>query len=183
MLESKHQFKFFQLSDLVMVSKSYILSNLKELDVLYNQARTQKKKLYYSKLAMLELCGWIEESMDDIVKKCAGRVLKVEKNKKYVADIIKKTSGFGYDEHFRKMLISVVGLILMEKIEKRVDLSKYDPFIAALNNLKSARNREAHTHLKGVTRSVDSPSLTRRNFEYVYEGLKEFEIKLKELNL
>jgi cystathionine beta-lyase family protein involved in aluminum resistance len=166
-----------------MVSKSYIYSNLKQLDVLYNQARTQKEKLYYSKLAMLELCGWIEESMDDIIKKCANRVLKVEKNKKYVADIIKKTNGFGYDEHFRRMLISVVGLVSIEKIEKKVDPSKYCQFTAALNNLKSARNREAHTHLKGTTRIVDSPSLTIGNFQHVYEGLKEFETKLKELNL
>lgn len=152
------------------------------MDRLYNSAGTQKEKLYYSKLAMLELCGWIEESMDDIVEKCAHRVLKKSSNKTYVAkNIIRPTYGFEYEKHFRKMLMSVIGLKLIEKLENKVDAVKHTIFTAELNNLKAARNKEAHTHLKGVTRTVDAPSVTITRFHSVYEGLKDIENTLKRL--
>lgn len=167
-----------------MISRSYIESNLKQLDQLYNTAGTQKKKLYYSKLAMLELCGWIEESMDDVVQKCANRVLKNRRNKNYITNkVIKPTYGFEYERHFKKMLISVVGLMSIEKVEAKVDPQKYARFTSALGSLKAARNREAHTHLKGVMRTVDAPSVTLQYFINVYEGLIDLESQLKLMKL
>lgn len=165
-----------------MVARSYIENNLRQLNQLYIMAANQKKELYYSKLAVLELCGWIEESMDNLVQKCANRVLKQQNNKDYIAkSIIKPTYGFEYEKHFKKMLISVVGLMTIEKVEAKVDPVKYARLKSALGNLKIARDKEAHTHLKGVTRTVDSPSVTLSNFIHVYEGLKDFEDNLKEL--
>ena len=58
-----------------MIARSYILTNLKTLDRKYNRATSTRDSLFYSKLAILELCGWIEESMDDIVLRCACRHL------------------------------------------------------------------------------------------------------------
>lgn len=165
-----------------MVARSYIENNLRQLNQLYIMAANQKKELYYSKLAVLELCGWIEESMDNLVQKCANRVLKQQNNKDYIAkNIIKPTYGFEYEKHFKKMLISVVGLMTIEKVEAKVDPVKYTRLKSALGNLKIARDKEAHTHLKGVTRTVDSPSVTLNNFIHVYEGLKDFEENLKQL--
>jgi len=169
---------------LIMIARSYIESNLKQLDKLYNKAGTQKKELYYSKLAMLEMCGWIEESMDDIVQMCANRVLKQRQNKSYITKkVIKPTYGFEYDRHFKKMLIHVVGLMSIERVENKVDQLKYARLTSALGSLKEVRNKEAHTHLKGVTRRVDAPSVTLQYFTYVYEGLKEIEDVLKSLKL
>lgn len=120
--------------------------------------------------------------MDNLVQKCANRVLKQQNNKDYIAkSIIKPTYGFEYEKHFKKMLISVVGLMTIEKVEAKVDPVKYARLKSALGNLKIARDKEAHTHLKGVTRTVDSPSVTLSNFIHVYEGLKDFEDNLKEL--
>jgi hypothetical protein len=166
-----------------MIARSYIESNLKQLDKLYNDAVTPKSKLYYSKLAMLELCGWIEESMDDIVQKCANRLLQVQAKKNYIADqIIGQTYGFEYKKHFMKMLSFVVGLINIEKLEAKLDPLKNARLVSALGTLKVARNREAHTHLKGVTRQVDSPSITINLFNHVFNGLKDIELNLKELS-
>ncbi|MGI2170602.1 hypothetical protein ACROAE_10440 [Shewanella sp. MF05960] len=166
-----------------MIARSYIESNLKQLDKLYLNAITLKSKLYYSKLAMLELCGWIEESMDDIVQKCANRSLKSQANKNYIAtQIIKPTYGFEYKKHFMKMLTYVVGLINIEKLEDKLDPLKKARLESALGTLKSARNREAHTHLKGVTRQVDAPSITINLFNHVFDGLKDIELHLKELS-
>ena len=167
-----------------MIAKSYIKSNLKQLDRLYGSAGTQKKELYYSKLAMLELCGWLEESMDDVVQKCANRVLREVRNRNYVAEkIVKPTYGFEYEKHFRKMLISVVGLLTIEKVEAKVDPVVYARFTSALGNLKVARNKEAHTHIKGVMRTIDAPSVTLRNFQYAYDGLKAFDSQLRAMGL
>ena len=66
-----------------MIARSYIKSTLEELDKLYNQASSQKKAIYFSKLALMELCGWIEESLDNIVIMHANRNLKDPHNKSY----------------------------------------------------------------------------------------------------
>lgn len=165
-----------------MIARSYIESNLKQLNRLYLEANTQKSKLYYSKLAMLELCGWIEESMDNIVQMCANRELTLQASKNYIANqIVKPTYGFEYKKHFMKMLSYVIGLINIEKLENKLDSIKKARLESALGTLKSARNREAHTHLKGVTRQVDSPSITINLFDNVFEGLKDIEVNLKGL--
>jgi len=166
-----------------MIARSYIESNLKQLDKLYLNAVTPKSKLYYSKLAMLELCGWIEESMDDIVQKSANRLLRSQASKNYITNtIINPTYGFEYKKHFMKMLSYVVGLINVEKLEDKLDPLKKARLESALGTLKVARNREAHTHLKGVTRQVDAPSITISLFNHVFDGLKDIELNLKELS-
>ena len=59
-----------------MIAISYIDKTLKELDKLYNQSTSQKKAIYFSKLALIELCGWIEETLDDIILRHSYRHLK-----------------------------------------------------------------------------------------------------------
>ncbi|HDZ9227140.1 TPA: hypothetical protein RUZ93_003490 [Vibrio cholerae] len=167
-----------------MIAKSYIENNLKQLNKLYNNANTQKKKLYYSKLAMLELCGWIEESMDDIAIRCANRILNEVPNKVFVMkSVVKPIYGFEYQGHFRKMLMQIIGLVNIEKLERSVDPNKYTQLISTLGMLKVSRNNEAHTHIKGVARTIDAPSLTLHRFYLVYEGLKNFEVELKAMNM
>ncbi|PAS01616.1 endoribonuclease [Vibrio cholerae] len=167
-----------------MIAKSYIEGNLKQLNRLYNDAGTQKKELYYSKLAMLELCGWIEESMDDIAIRCANRILKEGENKTFVKNnVVKPIYGFEYKVHFRKMLMQIIGLVNMEKLERSVDPRKYAQLTSTLGALKVSRNNEAHTHIKGVARTIDAPSVTLHRFYLVYEGLKDFEAELKAMNM
>jgi len=55
-----------------MITKSYLFKTLNWLDQLYNDPTADNQKTSsYSKLALIELCGWIEETMDDIVLRCA----------------------------------------------------------------------------------------------------------------
>ena len=64
-----------------MVAKNSILpGNLRSLDYRYRRAHSAlKEALFCSKLAILELCGWIEESMDDMVRRCATEALERSK--------------------------------------------------------------------------------------------------------
>ena len=81
-----------------MIVKARIFKGLKTLDALYKRSSHPLHALYYSKIAILELCGWIEESMDDIIKKCAKRKLNRTDNLQYIRkDVVKRTFGFEYD--------------------------------------------------------------------------------------
>ena len=163
-----------------MIVRKHIENNLKQLNKLYLETTDYKKKLYYSKLAMLELCGWIEESMDNIIQMCANRLLKLPATKTHVQkQVIDRNYGFEYKKHFIKMLSSVIGFMNIERLEKKLDTSKNARLLSALGTLKTIRHAQAHTHLKGVTRHVDSPSITLNLFSQVFDGLKDIEVKLK----
>ncbi|MDP2151711.1 hypothetical protein [Parvibaculum sp.] len=149
---------------------------MKQLDVRFRKAKTPKQNLYYSKIAILELCGWIELSQDDLLRRVTRKKLSSQKNlEAFEVDVIKKNSGFGYPHHFRKMLIHAVGLINVEKIELNVDQQKKAAFEAELNTLWITRNSLAHTYIKGTASAIDAPSMTIARFAKVYNGIKEFE--------
>ena len=171
-----------------MITKSHLLKNLNELDKLYNGATNKendKQAIYYSKLALLELCGWIEESMDDIIMQYANSKLKDTNNKKYVEKkIIRPNHVFLYNEDkgFREMLVKTIGIIQLEKLEIKLEKQGIVTKLkSALEKIIEQRNEVAHTFLKGVTRTYDAPSVTRENFLEIYELLKLFEIEIKQL--
>ncbi len=119
--------------------------------------------------------------MDDVILRCAKRHLKNQNNLEFVRkQIVAKTYGFDYEQHFRKMLIQLLGVIVVERIEKRVDPGRHLKLTATLQVLKKTRNTEAHTHLKGVTKHINAPSLTLGQLEALYGGLKEFESILRQ---
>lgn len=174
-------FNYFQLiSVLVVIARSYIESNLRKLDRMYISAKTPKESLYYAKLAILELCGWIEESMDDVILGCARRHLRVSANRSHLEnDVVKNNYGFEYKKHFRNMLIQLIGLVNVEKMERSIDPLKFDRLKSTLGSLKGARNPEAHTHIKNATRRINAPSVTLAQFPAIYDGLKEIDNYLR----
>lgn len=165
-----------------MIAKTYILQNLSTIERLYAKSRPQRETLMFSKLAILELCGWIEESMDSIINVTLLKKLREERNKKCLRGHIKRQSGFDYKDNFRKMLIEAVGLIRVEKLERQINQTKFTKMCAALDTLKTRRNDEAHTYLR-ITRMLDAPSVTRSHFQDVYDGLKSIEALLKRMKI
>ena len=155
-----------------MVTLEYIVPGLQALDAAYNDAASDDDAERFAKLAIIELCGWIEESMDALVLRCAKRRLEVARNLKICEkDIIARTYGFDYDKHFRAMLIRLVGLITVERLENQVDQAKHITMKSTLGSLRVVRDSVAHTHLKGTTRRLDAPSHAIRSFRLVYDGL------------
>lgn len=164
-----------------MIAKSYIESTLKELDKLYNDASSQKKAIYFSKLAVIELCGWIEETVDDIVLRHSNRKLKNIDNKKYYIDkVIKNNYGFQYLQNIRPMLINLIGLIGVEKLENELEKTAQITLLKNnLGNLKVSRNEAAHTHLKGITRTYNAPSKTIGDFNRIFNVLEMLDSELR----
>jgi len=167
-----------------MITKGYIDGTLRALDAAYATAVTPDDAQRYAKLAIIELCGWIEESMDGLILRCSKRHLKHQPNQAYCEGrIIRTTYGFDYEVHFRFMLIRLVGLINVEKLEQQVNQPKYIQMTAALSFLKTLRDVEAHTHLKGTTRTLTAPSVIIGKFQPVYDGLMEFDQAMRRISL
>ncbi|KQW27879.1 hypothetical protein ASE36_15490 [Rhizobium sp. Root274] len=166
-----------------MVVKKYIEENLKHLDQAYRKEADGKKATYYSKLAILELCGWIELSMDSLVLDHCARKVKLPSNVKLVETNVNKTYGFDYEQHFRKMLIHLIGIPACEQIERTIDVAAKTKLEAQLSSLKKVRNGLAHTYIKGTPKanSIDAPSVTRARLVDIYDGLKAFQKALNSL--
>jgi hypothetical protein len=164
-----------------MIAVSYISHTLNELDKLYNSSSSQKKAIYFSKLALIELCGWIEEAIDDMILRHSSRHLKDPKNILYCKEIIvMPTYGFQYKKNIRPMLISLIGLIEVEKLEKELEkTSKISLLKGHLGNIKESRNIAAHTHLKGVTRVFNAPSRTIGDFNRIKIILENIDKELR----
>src|SRR5262245_4028503 len=121
-----------------MLSKAEIESNLSELNKAYNDH--PEYGVYFSKLAILELCGWTELCMDEIIRSHASRKSLNQANLKYLEkSVINKTYGFEYDRHFRGMLMRLLGLSGLESLEAQVDAVAHTKMDAQLNNLKTVR--------------------------------------------
>lgn len=159
-----------------MIAKTYILENLGQLNSRFLRTSKPKDGIYFSKLAVLELCGWIEMSMDDIVLRTCQKRLSDPRNLKYVEkDVIARTYGFQYQLHWRNMLIRTLGIVRVEKIERAVNQQKRVNLESELGNLATIRNSLAHTYVRGTQVQIDAPSVTMDRFTHLHDGLKEFE--------
>lgn len=163
-----------------MIAKSYISKTLNELEKLYNNASSQKKAIYYSKLALIELCGWIEETVDNIFLMHVNRNCHNPDNKKYYKDrVVARNSSFQYTK-IREMLINLIGIIETEKLEKKLERSSQITLLTSyLANLKTARNEAAHTHLKGGTRTYNAPSRTIYDYQNILCVLEKIDNELR----
>ncbi len=167
-----------------MITKDSILSNLNDLDELYRNSKSIKKSNFFSKLAVFELCGWVEESMDDVIRRCYKKRLKEDQNIKLIEnEIIGQTYGFHYKKNFRPMLMKILGIIVIENIERKLDKAKFEILTSTLGDLKTSRDKTAHTHIKGTITSLDAPSLTIGKFYRIYEGLMDIDRVLRKLKI
>lgn len=163
-----------------MIVKGYIQSTLEELEKLYDEHKSLKKDIYYSKLALLELCGWIEESFDSIIKTSISSKIKSGGYRKILKDIIKRNHGFQFGSNFRSMLIQTIGMQKSEEIELKLDYAgKVQVLSTILGNLKKVRDDNAHTFIRGTTTTIQTPSVTRAQFAIIYPIIKEFEREVK----
>lgn len=166
-----------------MVVKKHILNSLRKLDKLYATALTSpdpQLPSYYSKLATIEYCGWLEDTMDGIVRAYAGNRLKTAAFRTSLNDKINKTHGFGYERHFKAMIVHVVGVIRCERIQMTLDASGDLAVLESeLDTYGKHRNEAAHTHLHRVA-AFPSPSATMGSLGKVYPILKVVYIMRKD---
>lgn len=107
-----------------------------------------------SKLALLELCGYLEERMDALVIE-VGVAVGLDEN--FVREqVIRNIYGFKYAEHFRPMLAKVIGEHGVRLVEQRfceTDAGRLDDLKAPLGSLWRSRCNFAH---KDLAANIDS---------------------------
>ena len=179
---SQQQRKYSQVMELIDTTE--IEETLKDLDSRYIQETSDAQSpFYFSKLALIELCGWTEMAMDSIIGDCANRHLSESKNIDDVNNqIIGRTYGFHYGSDFRPMMIQIVGLIKVEELERSFNERIFELLKSTLGTLKAERDRAAHTYLSSGTRNISAPSTFRTHFQRIYEGLEEVERCFRSMN-
>jgi hypothetical protein len=137
-----------------------------------------------SKASILEVCGWIEQAMDLVVSETATRCALSPARIKLIDDnYIDRTYGLSYQNHFEKMMISVVGYRVLEDAERRAG-SAIPTMTGALTYLTKLRNYYAHTHFdmnnkfpKNMT-AIPAPTATRAYAQTAIAGLTALELCL-----
>ena len=166
-----------------MIAKQPIDDLLKELQNLYDNPTVPVHKDYYSKLALLELCGWLEIVIDDITLTYARTKLVEAKNIEMLEkEIVGKTYGCDYKAHFRPMLMKIIGLTNVEKFENNLThLGVFQILVAQLGSLSTLRNPAAHTSIAGVMPTFNAPSTMRSYLNSLYPILTTVEIELNSI--
>lgn len=162
-----------------MISYSYIRNNVRSINSRYVKSKTTQDASYYSKLAILELCGWIEISLDEALLNTGNRILKNPKSKKFLEEKIRRIYGFDYENHLTTMIVSLIGISGFERVEKSIDIAVLVNFKSELSILKERRNSLAHTYTRGATVHYDAPSITLARFERVAAGIKAYDTALR----
>lgn len=162
-----------------MVVKQNILRTLKKMEQQYQihiSSRDPNMAIYYSKLATLEYCGWIEETLDSLIERAVKNQLKTISFKNLMKNKIKKTYGFKYDANFQPMLIYALGIIKTEKLEFILNKNgNLDILKSELENMTTIRNQAAHTHTKnGRTITFFAPSDIINKLNTLHPILKDF---------
>ncbi len=115
-----------------------------------------------SKLALLELCGWIEGEFDEIIRLVNQKTIK---DYTFTTETIRNTNGFEYEKHFKPMLIKYLGEFTLRAIEANL-LSAQDfdlgIFKSNLGTLWVKRCALAHAdliaNLAATQKSYEAPS-------------------------
>lgn len=139
-----------------MLSSIPLGLTLKDLDILYNTAGIGKNKQdYYAKLAIIELCGWIEEFIDDMAREYCSSI----RDSGELEALLGNVHGFNYP-HLRTVLIQIVGITKVVEIEYQLQNKgiSYAVLKSQLGVLTKKRNDVAHSHMAGVQRTYDAPS-------------------------
>lgn len=97
-----------------------VASTLSEIDTWFNEPGLNLDRTnLLSKLATIELCGWLEEEFDRLIRLVAdGRISEVTWIQ---TEVIENTYGFVYAKHWRAMLCKVVGEVFARRVEAAVD--------------------------------------------------------------
>ena len=134
----------------------------------------------YSKLAILELSGWVEGSLKYLVLELVDKKLIDDEAKEEFEKIIRGIRGFKYDYHFLDLLNKTIGFINKEAVEKEINNKDYDKlqkFKTALDNLSSKRNLHAHTfsHESQKLSTTVDPAFVIKCYKEILLGLEAFE--------
>lgn len=155
-------------------------ATLKQLDIWFNEpSQGGDRPKLLSKLATLELCGWLEGEFDRLALLAeTGRL----NDPAWVrANVISKTSGFQYDNHWRPMLSRLVGEVFARRVESRMEVDfpgELDRLKSLLGTLWKIRCDFAHADMKAniaAQQTFQAPSWSLNQHRILVKLLASYE--------
>lgn len=147
------------MSDVERLKKTLLF--LDEMYQTHQISEDPEEAVAFAKLAVLEFCGWVEMTIDDIARSAVSISLPSADDRKPLEEIIKSTSGFHYSRHVTPLLVTAVGSVRFSIVERTMkDEAKLERFGSVLNSADFVRmrHRAAHTFNDGTQRNYDAPS-------------------------
>jgi len=148
---------------------------------MFNLARANRARQFLSKLAALELCGWIEETFDKIFLTYGTSRLVTRDCLDEFASSVERTYGFDYKKNLKPLFVKIMGLKGFEKLETNFGPADIATLKSLLGTLKTIRDSHAHTHTKGVIPNVVSPSVIIGNLNSLHPFLLKLEREVKRI--
>lgn len=158
-----------------------VQDTLNLLNTRFNEETAPERPKLISKLALLELCGWLENWMDDFIKELShDQNCEIE----FInSSVIKPNHGFNYKKNFRSMITKIMGEYCVNIVERRFEAT-YPGDLERLKNhlgqLKGLRNDFAHNQYNAVIISqahFQAPSIIIANFyQSLVQILENFRI-------
>lgn len=159
-----------------MTKRESIEARLKNLERLYLEAYSRRESseehLYFAKLAVIELSGWIENFTDEFVLEAVEEALGESKSSKdFREQAVNAVYGVHYRRHFRRILQAAFGEIIVQNIESAMG-EEYSMLEHELNSLSTLRNSLAHSHITGTIQYIETPTQTLKRFRSISKCLK-----------
>lgn len=161
-----------------MIDVVEIEDRLNRLNYLYlGSSGDSELPTIYSKVAIMELGGWVEEARDELCRMLFDKVYDDANNEAFNNLFKGHISGFEYDEYFRRRVFErIIGKQGTKDLESKIDVATFEPFKANLNALWNQRNAHAHRTITGMASlTSQAPSVTLSQFAYIRDGLLAFQ--------
>lgn len=165
-----------------MVDYSSIFNTLSLLDIEYGRATGVALPLLFSKLAVIEFCGWIEESFDTLCRDYISSCIVNVDNQNKIESAIKKNYGFSYDMNVYPMMCRVFGINNLENILDSFPPVHYNNMVSLLATYTNQRNRAAHVNtIIGVTPAYLAPSAVISDYNKIKPAFQYLESAISAL--
>ena len=140
-----------------MLNCHTVKTNLYFCQDLFNKEQNPVKKQFLLNMALLEICGWIEEALDNIYLNRPNDMIKKH---------IKGIYSFEYAK-IQTVLAFCIGVHRLQELEKHTEVSytaEYVEFKNTINILHKYRNLSAHKNAEATSNTIGFSNL----FQYFY---------------
>ena len=160
-----------------MIKSGRIRKSLRFLDQEYNRYfrdADKERPVLFAKMAVLEYCGWLEESFDEIAKNGVQKKLRTAMRRHILEKKIEETYGFSYKGKVQPLLAFKLGTVRLLEVEKQLSRDgSLDRLKSHLGTMKKMRDEAAHTYISGRTSHFQAPSVILADFEQIKNILKK----------
>ena len=162
-----------------MLDSTDLRSLLSHIFESHQREQDPVRTLLWAKMAVMEVGGWTEDCVDKIITERASDLGLT--SCKPLQERVKRTHGFGYSDHFRPLIVELVGNVGADRVEQRL-LAERERLKMALAELKQARDTRAHTHIRARSQ-IDAPSKAIDLLNKIERELNAFSRELAQIEL